>query len=92
MEVSLRPPTPCENGEVANHDPEIRVRCRVMPAPMEKTWVNTDGIAKSLVTELQARLTEIESIGALVAAAHLEAAIEALCREFGVPRNASNTD
>ncbi|WP_238539123.1 hypothetical protein [Novosphingobium sp. AP12] len=54
--------------------------------------MNTDGIAKSLVTELQARLVEMETIGALVAAAHLEAAIEALCREFGVPRDASNTD
>jgi hypothetical protein len=59
---------------------------------MENTWVNTDGIAKSLVTELQARLVEIESIGALVAAAHLDAAIDALCREFGVQRDASDTD
>lgn len=63
-----------------------------VPAPMENTWVNTDGIAKSLVNELQARLAEIESIGALVAAAHLEAAIDALCREFGIERDASNTD
>jgi hypothetical protein len=59
---------------------------------MENTCVNTDGIAKSLVTDLQARLLEIESIGALVAAAHLDAAIEALCRAFDVPREASNTD
>lgn len=59
---------------------------------MEYIWVNTDGMAQSLVTELQKRLLEIEAMGALVAAAHLDAAIEALCREFDVHREASNSD
>ncbi|MEE4450010.1 hypothetical protein [Novosphingobium resinovorum] len=54
--------------------------------------MNKDAIAKSLVADLESRLGEIEAIGALVAAAHLETAIEALCREFDIPRKASNTD
>ena len=54
--------------------------------------MNTDGMAQALVRDLQARLLEMEAIGALIAAAHVEAAIEALCREFGVRRETSNTD
>jgi hypothetical protein len=66
--------------------------CGAFPHPMENTWVNKDGTAKSLVAELEARLADVESLGALIAAAHLEAAIEALCRELGLPREASDTD
>lgn len=59
---------------------------------MENTWVNTYGIAETLAIDLQARLADMEAIGALVAAAHLEASIEALRRQFGLPREASETD
>ncbi|WP_235037471.1 MULTISPECIES: hypothetical protein [unclassified Novosphingobium] len=54
--------------------------------------MNKDEIAKSLLAELEARLVDMEALGALVSAAHLEAAIESLCREFDLPREASNTD
>ncbi|AXB76773.1 hypothetical protein TQ38_009990 [Novosphingobium sp. P6W] len=59
---------------------------------MENTWVNKDETAKSLLAELEARLVDMEALGALVAAAHLETAIVSLCREFNLPREASNTD
>ena len=51
-----------------------------------------DETAQSLVANLEARLLDIESLGALVAAAHLEAAIDALCREFDLTRKASDLD
>ncbi|MFT4054446.1 MAG: hypothetical protein QM681_08055 [Novosphingobium sp.] len=54
--------------------------------------MNKDAIAKSLAADLETRLGQLEEIGAMVAAAHLETAIEALCREFGIPRKASDTD
>lgn len=60
--------------------------------PLENAWVNKDAIAKSLAADLETRLGQLEEIGAMVAAAHLETAIEALCREFGIPREASDTD
>ncbi|MCT2401063.1 hypothetical protein [Novosphingobium mangrovi (ex Huang et al. 2023)] len=49
-------------------------------------------IAKSLVAELEAVLPRIEAIDALLAAAHLDAAIDALCSEFDIARNISDPD
>lgn len=63
-----------------------------LPYPMENTRVNKDVTARSLVAELEARLLDMETLGALVATAHLEAAIEALCRQFDLQREASDTD
>lgn len=60
--------------------------------PLENAWVNKDAIAKSLAADLEKRLDQLEEIGAMIAAAHLQAAIESLCREFGIPRKASDTD
>lgn len=60
--------------------------------PLENAWVNKDAIAKSLAADLEMHLGQLEEIGAMVAAAHLEAAIESLRREFGIPRKASDTD
>jgi len=54
--------------------------------------VNNDSIARALIIELDARLADIERLGSSVAAAHLSAAIDALCRDFGIERLASNTD
>ncbi|GAB7555716.1 hypothetical protein QUC32_16700 [Novosphingobium resinovorum] len=54
--------------------------------------MNKDAIAKSLAADLETRLDQLEEIGAMIAAAHLQAAIESLCREFGIPRKASDTD
>ncbi|WP_236710633.1 hypothetical protein [Novosphingobium barchaimii] len=54
--------------------------------------MNKDENAKSLLAELEARLIDMESLGALVAAAHLDSAIVSLCREFNLPRKASDTD
>jgi len=61
-------------------------------APLEKPRVNNDSIARALIIELDARLADIERLGSSVAAAHLSAAIDALCRDFGIERLASNTD
>lgn len=49
-------------------------------------------IANSLVGELEQKLSSVESLGALIAAAHLDAAIDALCREFDVTRELSDPD
>jgi hypothetical protein len=49
-------------------------------------------MARSLVQDLEARLDTVEVLGAFVAAAHLDAAIEALCREYRLKRKASDTD
>ena len=46
-------------------------------------------VANSLIDELEAKLSSIDSLGALIAAAHLDAAIDALCREFDVVRDIS---
>ncbi|WP_232492256.1 hypothetical protein [Novosphingobium kaempferiae] len=59
---------------------------------LENAWVDKYTIAKSLITDLEAHLSKMEEIGALVAAAHLAAAVEALKREFGFPSKASDTD
>ena len=39
-------------------------------------------IAEALLGELTARLADLDRIDAMIAAAHLDAAIEALCRQF----------
>ena len=49
-------------------------------------------IAKSLAAELSARLADLEAIGALFAAAHLAAAVEALSRDFSLSPDASVMD
>lgn len=49
-------------------------------------------IAKSLVDELEAKLSSLEALGALVAAAHLDAAIDAFCRDLDVTREPSDPD
>lgn len=54
--------------------------------------MSKQGIAQSLASDLEARLEDLERLGALVAAAHLESAIEALCREFNLSRNVSAPD
>lgn len=59
---------------------------------MENTHVSKEGIAQSLASDLEARLEDLERLGALVAAAHLESAIEALYREFGLTRKVSEPD
>ncbi|GGB98604.1 hypothetical protein GCM10011494_16360 [Novosphingobium endophyticum] len=48
--------------------------------------------AEQLVGDLRERLVELESLGALVAAAHLDVAIHALCKEFNVEGNISTPD
>lgn len=64
-----------------------------MPAGQrETTWVDKIAIANSLVDELEDRLASLETLGALLAAAHLDAAIDALCREFDVVRDFSEPD
>ncbi len=93
MEISLIIINAIHNGGVANQGSGgSGPRYRGIPYPLENTWVNKDEIAKSLLAELEARLVDMEALGALVSAAHLEAAIESLCREFDLPREASNTD
>jgi hypothetical protein len=54
--------------------------------------VNNRTIAQTIVSELTARLLDLEALGSLVAAAHLDAAIDALCRDFDLHRENSTTD
>ena len=49
-------------------------------------------IASSVIDELEAMLGKLEALGALIAAAHLDAAINALCGEFEVFRGQSDPD
>lgn len=58
----------------------------------ENTIVNNNTIARSLVDELTTRLMYLEEIGALVAAAHIDTAIDILRRDFDLPRDGSRTD
>lgn len=48
--------------------------------------------ARQLVDGLSKALAEMESIGSLIAAAHVDAAIEALAKDFNIERNLSGTD
>ncbi|MFC0203371.1 hypothetical protein [Novosphingobium soli] len=50
------------------------------------------GTAGLLAADLELRLAEVEAAGAFVAAALLDAAIAALCRELGLQREASVPD
>jgi hypothetical protein len=54
--------------------------------------VNKVAIAKSLVDELETKLPHLEAIDALIAAAHVDAAINALCKEFDITRDVSDPD
>jgi hypothetical protein len=54
--------------------------------------VDKIAIAKSLAKDLEGRLRTMEEIGALVSAAHLDAAIDSLCRTFDIPRTISDTE
>ena len=58
----------------------------------ETSWVDKIAIVNSLVDELEDRLASLETLGALLAAAHLDAAIDALCREFDVTRDFSEPE
>lgn len=48
--------------------------------------------AKQVVQELSRHLVGLEALEALVAAAYLETAIDALCKEFNIERNISVPD
>lgn len=50
------------------------------------------GAAHSLLNELQQRIDDLEAMGALIAAAHLAAAVDALSRELSLSRNESEAD
>jgi hypothetical protein len=54
--------------------------------------VDKVSVANSLIDELEDKLSSVETLGALIAAAHLDAAIDALCREFDVERDLSEPD
>ena len=93
MEISLKIIYAIRNGGVANQGSGVPgPGMGISPYPLENTWVNKDENAKSLLADLEARLIDMESLGALVAAAHLDAAIVSVCREFNLPRKASDTD
>lgn len=54
--------------------------------------VGNASLANSLVDELEDKLSSLDTLGALIAAAHLDAAIDALCRELDVTRDSSDPD
>lgn len=62
------------------------------PSLPEVIDVSTKERAKQLVHDLNAMLVELESLEALVSAAHLDVAIDALCKEFNIERLVSIPD
>lgn len=45
-----------------------------------------------VIQSLHDHLKVLEELGALIAAAHVEAAIESCCKQFEIERNASKSD
>lgn len=54
--------------------------------------MNKEERARELVEELNRQVGDLELIGALIAAAHVDAAVETLCKEFKIERNTSVPD
>lgn len=48
--------------------------------------------AEAVLSELAARLSDLDALDAPVAAAHVDTAIEALCRQFNLARGNSTSD
>lgn len=59
---------------------------------MEKLRVEKVATTESLIVELKSRLDKLERLGALVAAAHLDACINALSRDFRFRPDQSDPD
>ncbi|MFD1959551.1 hypothetical protein AB3M93_08435 [Novosphingobium panipatense] len=54
--------------------------------------MNKEALAKSLVEDMKSVLDRMQALGALFAPAHLDAAIEALSREYNLPPETSGSD
>lgn len=54
--------------------------------------MNKNAIAEAVLTELQVCMAKLDELGAFLAAAHLDTAIDALCRQFALARKTSDTD
>jgi hypothetical protein len=65
-----------------------------LPPPhlTETIAVNTKERARQVLDQLSAKLAELETLGALIAAAQLEAAIDSLAKEFNLERSQSEVD
>jgi len=57
-----------------------------MPKLPEKSLVASTREAKRLAKELSAKIPELERCGALLAAAHLQASVDALCKQFDIAK------
>lgn len=63
-----------------------------IPRILEYTVVASTREAKRLAKELSAKVPELERCGALLAAAHLQASVDALCKQFDIARITSTSD
>lgn len=54
--------------------------------------MNTNQVAQEIASNLQVLIADLERMGALIAAAHVQAAIDALRQQFDLPYEASETD
>lgn len=54
--------------------------------------MNNTEIAIQTIAELQRLLSKVEGLGALIAAAHVDSAIELICKEFRLGRLSSVSD
>jgi hypothetical protein len=59
---------------------------------LETNAVTKHDSARNIVEELQQKLAELDAIGAEVAAAHLDSAIQALRRQFQLNLEYSDTE
>ena len=48
--------------------------------------------AQAVLSELAQRLCDLDALGAPIAAAYVDTAIEALCRQFNLARDRSTSD
>ncbi|MEO6091578.1 MAG: hypothetical protein ABIT04_12030 [Novosphingobium sp.] len=48
--------------------------------------------AQAVLSDLAERLSDLDALDAPIAAAHLDTAIEALCRQFNLARGNSTSD
>ncbi|KQM17499.1 hypothetical protein ASE49_10690 [Novosphingobium sp. Leaf2] len=54
--------------------------------------MNKNAAADAVLTELYGCIARLDDLGASLAAIHVDAAIESLCRQFTLARRTSDTD
>lgn len=67
-------------------------KSQIVGTPVPPTISGIPASASLIVDELEKFLLALEGLGAFVAAAHVEAAIEACCKQFEIERKSSKSD